>query len=156
MLSRERAQKYGIDLDVAAANLQKLKAVAPAVQTIFAELAAERRSNDAAAPSADPDRSLYSGFASSGDKARFVQIRSMMPEHLAAEAPMLSAEETERWRQFCADRIMSGRDGMLQLSDYFDQIDEAQASGLYDDERHQQVLEALYDWGETLGNRLSD
>ena len=179
VLSRERAQKYGIDLDVAAANLQKLKAVAPAVQTIFAELAAERRSNDAAAPSADPDRSLYSGFASSGDKARFVQIRSMMPEHLAAEAPkfrfddqkfaemlfrfrarnwpeMLSAEETERWRQFCADRIMSGRDGMLQLSDYFDQIDEAQASGLYDDERHQQVLEALYDWGETLGNRLSD
>ena len=45
---------------------------------------------------------------------------------------------------------------MLQLSDYFDQIDEAQASGLYDDEIHQQVLEALYDWGETLGNRLSD
>ena len=87
VLSRGRAQKYGIDLDVAAANLQKLKAVAPAVQTIFAELAAERRSNDAAAPSADPDRSLYSGFASSGDKARFVQIRSMMPEHLAAEAP---------------------------------------------------------------------
>lgn len=38
VLSRERAQKYGIDLDVAAANLQKLKAVAPAVQTIFAEL----------------------------------------------------------------------------------------------------------------------
>ena len=69
---------------------------------------------------------------------------------------MLSAEETERWRQFCADRVMSGRDGMLQLSDYFDQIDEAQASGLYDDERHQQVLETLYDWGETLGNRLID
>ena len=35
VLSRERAQKYGIDLDVAAANLQKLKAVAPAVQTIL-------------------------------------------------------------------------------------------------------------------------
>lgn len=103
----------------------------------------------------------------------------MMPERLAAEASkfrfddqkfaemlfrfrarnwpeMLSVEEAERWRQFCADRVMSGRDGMLQLSDYFDQIDEAQASGLYDDERHQQVLEALYDWGETLGNRLSD
>ncbi len=179
VLSRERAQKYGIDLDVVAANLQKLRTVAPAVQTIFAELAAERRSNDVAAPSVDPDQSLYSGFASSGDKARFVQIRSMTPERLAAEAPkfrfddqkfaemlfrfrarnwpeMLSAEETERWRQFCADRVMSGRDGMLQLSDYFDQIDEAQASGLYDDERHQQVLETLYDWGETLGNRLID
>ena len=47
-------------------------------------------------------------------------------------------------------------DRLFFASDYFDQIDEAQASGLYDDERHQQVLEALYDWGETLGNRLSD
>lgn len=35
VLSRERAQKYGIDLDVVAANLQKLRTVAPAVQTIL-------------------------------------------------------------------------------------------------------------------------
>ena len=133
MLSRERAQKYGIDLDVAAANLQKLKAVAPAVQTIFAELAAERRSNDAAAPSADPDRSLYSGFASSGDKARFVQIRSMMPEHLAAEAPkfrfddqkfaeMLFRFRARNWPEMPQPKRLNGGGSSVQIGSCQDEM----------------------------------
>ena len=180
VLSADRAQKYGIDFNVVAENLEKLKSVAPRVQSLFAELAGERRSGDDDPKAVDADSALYAGgFTSSSDKARFVKIRAMDPQALAQEASKfrfdgiyfremllryrarnwpdtLTSEEAGKWKQFCSERLMEGRNGALKLSDYFDLIDEAQSSGAYDDEAHQQVLEALYDWGEELGSRLSE
>jgi len=78
----------------------------------------------------DPELSIYSGFASNTDKAKFVRIAASSPEQLAAagdwgfDNPMynellfrhrarnwpesLSEEEQKQWNAFVTDRIHSG------------------------------------------------
>ena len=67
----------------------------------------------------------------------------------------LTEEEAERWQTFCRERLLEGRDGMPTVSDYFDEIDRLQ-DGVWDDEEKQAVLEALYEWGERLGEACAD
>lgn len=62
---------------------------------------------------------------------------------------MLSNEETRTVAAvLCRSRVR--RDGMFQLSDYFDQIDEAQRRIMMMKDINK--CSVNYDWGETPGN----
>ena len=67
----------------------------------------------------------------------------------------LNAEEIDRWHRFCGERVIEGRDGLPTVSEYFDEIDRLQ-DGVWENEEKQAVLEALYEWGERLGEACSD
>lgn len=179
VLSSERAERYGIDVNAALRNRETLVGVAPLVRQALREIDEERRS-EMDAGTVDVDRALYStGFPSRSDKLQFERIRSLSPEALAEassgmrfENPIfdalllryrarnwpetLSAEEAARWRAFRSERIMGGADGGLGFETYMEAIEALQMSGEYDDEAHQEILGALYDWGERLGEELSD
>ena len=65
-------------------------------------------------------------------------------------ADTLTVKEAQAWRAFCQARLMDGQDDALTITDYFDEIDRLQENS-WDNEAHQAVLEALYEWGEQLG-----
>ena len=180
VLSSERAARYGIDLSVVPANLAKLREVAPLVAGALREILRPDFSD--AAPE-DPDSALYSsGFPSAGDKARFAQIRKaaastegvarLAQKEIEFDNPQftelflrfrarnwpetLTLEEAQCWKSLCRRRIVEGADGALTVNDYFEQIDAAQESGGFEDERRQELLEALYEWGERLGDAVSE
>ncbi len=180
VLSSERAARYGIDLSVVPANLAKLREVAPLVAGALREILRPDFSD--AAPE-DPDSALYSsGFPSAGDKARFAQIRKaaastegvarLAQKEIEFDNPQftelflrfrarnwpetLTPEEAQCWKSLCRRRIVEGADGALTVNDYFEQIDAAQESGGFEDERRQELLEALYEWGERLGDAVSE
>lgn len=177
VLPADRAERYGISVDVARANCQKLQQSLPLLQNALSVWA---DSQPRPKPS-DVDFGLYDGgFASRGDAERMVQVRHSTPEKLAElcaggrlsfDDPRydemlfrfrarnwpetLTEEEVGRWQTFCRERLLEGRDGMPTVSDYFDEIDRLQ-DGVWDDEEKQAVLEALYEWGERLGEACAD
>ena len=179
VLSPARAERHGIDLSVIQGNLEKLLAVIPMAESAFAELLAGRFDGEPDI-SPDPDASLYSsGFTSKDDKVRFRKIRAASPLELKtmAEAGIpfddpqfselllryrarnfpetLSVADQEYWTELCRRRLLGGADGSLALEEYFEFIDQAGASGQYDNDAHQDILGALYEWGEMLGESVS-
>ena len=182
VLSRDRAAQYGIDFEVVAANLAKLREIIPLIQTVFAEVLGMRFADEKPEVHPDPDTSLYSsGFASANDKVQFAKIRESTPQDLkklsesgalhfddpqfsemllryrARNWPeTLSSEDAAHWKSLCHRRLMEGEDRALTVSQYFEEIDRAQESGQFDDEMHQEILGALYEWGERLGEFASE
>lgn len=177
VLSPERAARYGIDLAVAAENIRKFQEIASLVEPALADVLSDRFADEDAAPVTNPDASLYQGFPSRNDKLAFARIRASSPEQLKAAAASgeihfddpqfaelllryrarnwpetLSEEEAQHWRAFCRSRLIEGADRAITLQKYFDEIDALQASPRYEDEAHQEILGALYDWGEYLGS----
>lgn len=186
VLSKDRAERYGIDFSVIKENYEKLCALAAFVQGALKEVLRYEGEE----PPTDIDTALYStGFSSLDDRTRFSQIRSASPEALreisekiaqkdikfdnAQFEPLLlrfrarnwpeslTREEAQYWRSFCRRRLIEGADGALTLSDYFEQIDTLQEAELLKsektgDECRLAVLEALYAWGEKLGDALED
>lgn len=190
VLSKDRAECYGIDFSLVKANYEKLCALASVVQGALKEVL---RYEESETP-VDVDEALYSSnFPSPADKMRFSQIRSASPEALRQIAQKLAQkeikfddpqfehlllrfrarnwpetltpEEAQYWRSFCRKRLIEGADGALTVSDYFEQIDALQEKLQEEallkgdetgDEDRQAVLEALYAWGEKLGDALED
>ena len=182
VLSRDRAAQYGIDFEVVQQNLAKLQEIIPLIQTVFAEVLGMRFADEKLEVHPDPDTSLYSsGFASANDKVQFAKIRESTPQDLkklsesgalhfddpqfiemllryrARNWPeTLSSEDAAHWKALCRRRLMEGEDRALTVSRYFEEIDRAQESGQFDDEMHQEILGALYEWGERLGEFASE
>ena len=120
----------------------------------------------------DVDFGLYDGgFASRHDAEMMAQVRRMTPERLAQGGiefdddrvetlllryrarnwpETLSAEERRLWTDFCRGRLIEARDDAMTVTDYFNEIDRLQ-EGCWEDEAKQSVLEALYEWGERMG-----
>jgi len=63
----------------------------------------------------------------------------------------LSDEEQAQWQQHCAARLHEGAGGARTLASYFEQIDAlAEQAAEREDERAQELLEALYDYAEGI------
>ena len=172
VVTPERAEKFGLDLDVARQNHAKLQAILPMLQGALLEFS---ENQEKPMPS-DVDYGLYDGgFASREDARSMDVVRRSSPERLADLIATrsihfederlntllfrfrarnwpdtLTAKEAQAWRAFCQARLMDGQDDALTITDYFDEIDRLQENS-WDNEAHQAVLEALYEWGEQLG-----
>ena len=85
------------------------------------------------------------------------QFSEMLLRYRARNWPeTLSPEDAAHWKALCRRRLMEGEDRALTVSRYFEEIDRAQESGQFDDEMHQEILGALYEWGERLGEFASE
>lgn len=166
-LSAERAAHWGIDVEQALRHAQLVMAKGATLAGLWPEVFA--RPAPAAAPDVDED--LYGGFIGNEDRRRLQRLRSMAPEQLAERPPSfdderleelffryrarnfpgsLSEAERERWLQHCHARLHEGAGGALTLQAYFERID-ALGESMAEDERAQDILGALYDYGEQLG-----
>ena len=170
-LRPEQAQQWGIDFAQAQTHLERLRAL-PDLSALWQQVYARPE-----AAAVDVDEDLYGGFTSRDDRRRLDELRrafkpgSSEPPRLpgfddarlhelvwrwrARNRPeSLTPDEQRRWREHCQARLLHGAGGALTLQSYFDRIDTlAQAR---EDERSQDILGALYEWGEMLGEGLDE
>lgn len=171
-LRPEQARQWGIDLAQAQTHLERLRAL-PDLSALWQQVYARPE----AAAAVDVDEDLYGSFTSRDDRRRLDELRrafkpgSSEPPRLpgfddarlhelvwrwrARNRPeSLTPDEQRRWREHCQARLLHGAGGALTLQSYFDRIDAlAQAR---EDERSQDILGALYEWGEMLGEGLDE
>ena len=179
VLPENRAAAYGIDMTAVLQNFQKLDRVRAQLQAALSDYTEDRIHK----PASDVDFGLYdAGFPSKHDTFLMQDIRRMSPEKLTSSAnegklifddarfnellfrfrarnwpDTLTEEEQARWRAFCHERLIESdgsQNGVLNISEYFDEIDRLQETA-WDDEEKQAVLEALYEWGEQVGEACS-
>ena len=171
-LRPEQARQWGIDFAQAQTHLERLRAL-PDLSALWQQVYARPETTAAV----DVDEDLYGGFTSRDDRRRLDELRrafkpgSSEPPRLpgfddarlhelvwrwrARNRPeSLTPDEQRRWREHCQARLLHGAGGALTLQSYFDRIDAlAQAR---EDERSQDILGALYEWGEMLGEGLDE
>ena len=171
-LRPEQARQWGIDFAQAQTHLERLHAL-PDLSALWQQVYARPEATAAV----DVDEDLYGGFVSRDDRRRLDELRrafkpgSSEPPRLpgfddarlhelvwrwrARNRPeSLTPDEQRRWREHCQARLLHGAGGALTLQSYFDRIDAlAQAR---EDERSQDILGALYEWGEMLGEGLDE
>jgi len=161
------AQRWGLDVELA----MRHAAIAAAYGRTLDGLWNEVFSRDDGNPR-DVDEDLYGGFIGNEDRRRLERLRVLDAEKLAALVdggratfadPRLSEllfryrarnfpatlndEENERWLGHCAERLHDGAGGIMTLAAFFERIDELAETA---DERGQGILEALYDYAESI------
>jgi len=161
------AQRWGLDVELA----MRHAAIAAAYGRTLDGLWNEVFSRDDGNPR-DVDEDLYGGFIGNEDRRRLERLRVLDAEKLAALVdggratfadPRLSEllfryrarnfpatlndEENERWLLHCAERLHDGAGGVMTLAAFFERIDELAETA---DERGQGILEALYDYAESI------
>ncbi len=135
-LDSARAAALGIDIDQCLEHAELIRSRSDLVQrlrNVFADRPARRHS--------DPDLQIYSGdFFPDEDREEFEIIRTMPPERLKHDPPRLydqrapemlwryvarnypealTEEEWERWKSFCASRILTPEpDGVMDLGTF--------------------------------------
>ena len=161
------AERFGLDL----APAQQHAALAAQLPDLSALWAGVFRREPAAAP-ADVDEDLYGGFLGNDDRRQLERLRALPPEQLATRrvafgdprldellfryrarhfAHTLDEDERARWARHCHERLHGGAGGVLTLAQFHERIDAlAEAAAERDDERAQELLEALVDWAETI------
>jgi exodeoxyribonuclease-1 len=126
---------------------------------------------EAASAPADVDEDLYGGFLGNEDRRRLERLRGLPPEQLARRVAFddprldevlfryrarhfprtLDDEEQARWARHCSDRLHGGAGGVPTLAQFQERVDAlAEAAAGRDDERAQQLLEALVDWAQEI------
>ena len=162
-LDASAIERIAIDLDACAQNWERLTANKPFMQRV-----AQVYSGRKFSPAADVDLALYDGFLNDADRQLLTSVRAMsapklskarfdfhdkrLPELLfryrARNWPeTLSAQETQRWGQFCHHRIRDeDGGGSITLDQYYRRIatlrDEREG-----DAYAQRILDALDEWG---------
>ncbi|PPE69302.1 exodeoxyribonuclease I [Caldimonas thermodepolymerans] len=166
-LTPERAAHWGIDVQQALRHAETCALKGATMAGIWPDVYAR----PGPAEAADVDEDLYGGFIGNEDRRRLQRLRTMTPEQLAERPPSfdderleelffryrarnfpetLSDAERERWLQHCHARLHEGAGGALSLQAYFERIDEL-GEAMAEDERAQEILGALYEYGEQLG-----
>jgi len=161
-LTPQLAERWGIDLERAAQHAEAARAL-PDLSAVWAQVYQRPRED---AP--DVEQDLYGGFVGNEDRRRLNRLRSLPPQELAHErtgfddprlaelvwrwrarnfAQTLSPEEQQRWREHCAAVLMQGQGGGLTYEVLFERLD---SLGEQADERGQAILEAIYDWAESI------
>ena len=156
-------QRFGLDLALALRHAERAAAL-PALDELWAAVYA--RPAPAAPPDVDED--LYGGFVGHQDRRTLERLRALPAQALAGRHPAfddprldelvfryrarnfedtLDAAERERWQQHCRARLLEGEGGAQTLSAFFERIDALAESA---DERGQALLEALYDYAESI------
>ncbi|WP_343592573.1 exodeoxyribonuclease I [Paracidovorax wautersii] len=162
-LTRETAERWGIDLEQAARHAAAARAL-PDLTAIWAKVFS--RPQDGPAP--DVDQDLYGGFVGNEDRRRLERLRSLPPEKLAEARPgfdderleelawryrarnfphTLTEEDLERWEEHRVACLMEGQGGALTFDELFARLD---TLGGEADERGEEILGALYDYAESI------
>ncbi len=162
-LTRDTAERWGIDLEQAARHAAAARAL-PDLTAIWAKVFS--RPQDGAAP--DVDQDLYGGFVGNEDRRRLERLRSLPPEKLAEARPgfdderleelawryrarnfphTLTEEDLERWAEHRVACLMEGQGGALTFDELFARLD---TLGGEADERGEEILGALYDYAESI------
>ena len=165
----DAATRWGLDLATIERHAQQAARLTPSLAHLWQPVFARPR-DDAAL---DVDEDLYGGFVGDEDRRRLERLRTLAPEQLAARQPAfdddrldellfryrarnfpdtLGAGERARWQQHCAARLHQGAGGSTTLAQYFQAIDDLAESA---DDRDQEILEALYDYGQAIAPELS-
>ncbi len=166
-LDSEGAQRNGLDLDTCYAHARLIGERTDLVQRIRAVYADRPRSHFH-----DPDLQIYSGdFFPDEDRAEFDQIRAMSPAELRQNPPALydrrapemlwrylarnnpeslDAEERERWKSFCATRILTPEaPGAIDIGTYLRDV-KNRLSRVDTPAREKVVLKSLLEYGLAL------
>ena len=116
----------------------------------------------------DAEQALYAGFVGRDERLRLDELRAMGPQQLAQartgfDDPRLKElvwryrarhfpdtlipEEQERWQAHCAARLLDGAAGARTVEQFLGEIDALSENA---DERGEDILGALYDWGSMV------
>jgi exodeoxyribonuclease-1 len=161
-------QRWALDLPTAMAHADHAEALGRTLDGLWPDVFA--REAPASAPDVDED--LYGGFVGNEDRRTLQRLRELQPGQLATRHPAfsdarlqellwryrarnfadtLSDEEQHHWQKHCAARLHGGVGGARTLAAYFERIDElAEVAMAAGDERAQDLLEALVDYGQAI------
>lgn len=165
-LDESTARRIAIDLDACARHWELLSA-----DKGFMQRVAQAYSSREFSRAGDVDLALYDGFLSDADRPLLARVRDASPQELAQThfdfhderlpellfryrarnwPETLSAEETQRWEEFCRHRLHDENGGgSITLAEYRERI--AQIRVARDgDVVAQRVLDAIEPWGESL------
>jgi exodeoxyribonuclease-1 len=158
------AERWGIDLEAAQRHAQRAAALDGVLDALWKPVFTRPPTET----EVDVDEDLYGGFVGNEDRRTLLRLRELSPEKLAARQPAfedgrlgellfryrarnfadsLTDEERVRWQQHCAARLHDGAGGAQTLVQYFQRIDDLAESA---DDRQQEILEALYDYGQDI------
>ena len=161
-LTPAMAERWGMDLPQAARHAQAAREL-PDMSAIWAEVF--RRPREA---TPDVEQDLYGGFVGNEDRRRLNRLRALPPEELARDGTgfddgrlgelvwryrarnypqTLSPEDQERWEAHRLAMLVEGEGGGLSFDALFERLDQLGAEA---DERGQQILEAVYDYAESI------
>ncbi len=156
------AERWGIDVPQAARHADAARAL-PDMSAIWAQVF--RRPPEAPP---DVDQGLYGGFVGNEDRRRLNRLRGLPPEELARDGTgfddgrlaelvwryrarnfpqTLTPEDQERWEAHRMAMLVEGEGGGLTFDALFERLDQLGAEA---DERGQQILEAVYDYAESI------
>ena len=162
-LRPELAKRWGIDLDRALAHAQVARDL-PDMSALWPAVYA--RPPETELP--DAEQALYSGFVAPGDRHRLTELREMKGAQLAQArtgfddprlkelvwryrarnfADTLTSEEQARWEAHRAARLLDGAAGARTVEQFLGEIDALSENA---DERGEDILGALYDWGSMV------
>lgn len=157
-------ERWGLDLDTALRHAERAAALGRTLDARWAEVFAR----PPAAEPPDVDEDLYGGFIGNEDRRRLDRLRAAAPDRLPARRPAfddgrleelafrwqarnwpetLDGADAERWQRHCRERLIDGVGGTLTLAAFFDRIDALAENA---DDRAQGLLEALYDYAESI------
>lgn len=163
-LSAAQAQTWQIDLS----QIQTHASYAAALPDLSALWQAVYQSSNEG--QADVDQDLYGGFITNNDRRILNDLRQLSAAELAQSQPVftderlhelvwryrarnfpetLNADEQARWQEFRQQRLIAGQDSYLTLEVYQEKLD-ALGEHYEDDEAAQEILGALYDYGDEL------
>ena len=161
-LSKDRAARWGIDVDQAMAHaavardLPDMSGIWPAVFQRPKE------------PAPDVDEDLYGGFIGNADRRRLNELRGLSADKLAAKRhafddprleelvlryrarnflASLSLEDAARWEAHRVAKLFDAESGARTIEALFAEIDALSETA---DERGEEVLGALYDYAEMV------
>jgi exodeoxyribonuclease-1 len=157
-------QRWGLDLDRALCHAETAAAFGRTLDGLWATVFTRAPSDT----EPDVDEDLYGGFVGNEDRRQLQRLRGLTPEQLATRRPAfedgrleellfryrarnfaatLDEGERQRWLAHCRQRLHEGIGGGLSLAAFFERIDTLAESA---DERGQAILEALYDYAESI------
>lgn len=178
LLSPEHARLFGVerlgigfDKQVCGQNWKALRQVAREVANKVQQVYAENGKNYV---DDDPELCLYSGFASNEDRRRFTSLKALSPEQLAQEAPQiqfdnplygellfrhrarnwpetLTPEESDRWKEYVSDRLVSGGAIRGRTLEDFDKLMRDWESN--EDHKDNPLLGELRQWAQELRHK---
>ena len=156
------AERWGIDVPQAARHADAARAL-PDMSATWAQVF--KRPQEA---TPDVDQDLYGGFVGNEDRRRLNRLRGLPPEELARDGTgfddgrlaelvwryrarnfpqTLTPEDQERWEAHRMAMLVEGEGGGLTFDALFERLDQLGAEA---DERGQQILEAVYDYAESI------
>ncbi|MDR6215453.1 exodeoxyribonuclease I [Paracidovorax wautersii] len=162
-LTAQTSQRWGIDLEAAAAHAESARAL-PDLSELWKAVFSRPQEGEAT----DVDQDLYGGFVGNEDRRRLNRLRALPPEELAQERTgfdderlaelvwryrarnfphTLDEADQERWEQHRVACLMEGQGGALTFDELFARLDELGAEA---DERAEGILGALYDYAESI------